>query len=334
MYHPTAIISPLSKIAENVSIGPYCIIHENAEIGEGTVLESHVVIHDRVFIGKNGYIGSGTVISAKSNDLNFWEPRKMPSYVTIGDNVFIQENCTLKGDIAMGHDVWLASHVVIHHGARIGNNCKIFSGAVLSAIPQDLKFSGEESTLVIGDRTVIRECATLNRGTKHRSTTLIGSDCLIMSYVHIAHDCIIGNNVILGNSVNMAGHVEIDDYAIIAGLCAIHQFVRIGKHVMVSGGSLIGRDIPPYIMAGRFPVKYEGVNRVGLIRRAFSTKQIDEIKDMYRILFCQGRAFSVAKELIESSSLDSAEKDEIVLFLNGVNRGIIKGMNGDEIDNS
>lgn len=323
---PLSVISPEAKIAEDVKIGPFCVIHEDVEIGKGTVIESHVEIHSGVRIGENCHISNGASLSGNAGRLEFWT-----NYAThqgnliIGDNVHIESHCSMHGEIHIGQGCWFGSNVVVHHGARIGNRCKIASGAIISSIPQDLKFEGEESTLTIGDNTVIREFATLNRGTKSSGTTIIGESCLIMAYVHVAHDCIIGNNVILVNSVNMAGHVQIDDFAIISGGTIIHQFVRIGKHVMVSGGSLVGRDIPPYIIAARYPVQYEGVNKVGLSRRGFSSAQIDNMQDAYRILFRSGHNFSNALAAIKANVQDSIEKDEILLFLSNATRGIIKG---------
>ncbi|MFN0204367.1 MAG: acyl-ACP--UDP-N-acetylglucosamine O-acyltransferase [Bacteroidia bacterium] len=246
-------------------------------------------------------------------------------HITLGNRVHIEPNCTLHGEIKIGDDVWLGSNVVIHHGARIGNKCKIHSGAVLSSIPQDLKFVGEESTLIIGDNTTVREFATLNRGTKYRGCTVIGSDCLIMAYTHVAHDCYIGNHVILVNAVNLAGHVEIDDYAVLGGMSAVHQFVKIGKHVMIGGGSLVTKDVPPYITAAREPVQYEGLNLTGLRRRGFSKETISHLQDIYRHLYQEGRNISQALEYIEQNVEDSAEKREILAFCHQATRGLIRG---------
>lgn len=323
---PLSVISPEAKIAEDVKIGPFCVIHGEVEIGKGSVIESHVEIFDGVRIGENCHISNGASLSGNVGRLEFWTNyASHKGNLIIGDNVHMESNCTMHGEVHIGKNSWFGSNVVVHHGARIGNNCKIASGAIIASIPQDLKFEGEESTLSIGDNTVIREFATLNRGTNHRGATIIGKDCLIMAYVHVAHDCVIGNNVILVNGVNMAGHVEIDDFAIISGSTIIHQFVRIGKHVMVSGGSLVGRDIPPYIIAARYPVQYEGVNRVGLSRRGFSSAQIDNMQDAYRILFRSGANFTNAVATIRANVPDSIEKDEILLFLSNAKRGLIKG---------
>ncbi len=329
MIHPSAVISPLSIIGEGVKVGPFCIIEAGVKVGNNTIIESHVKIGAGVSLGEDCFISTGCSLSADASRLAFWEEDKknQENHLFIGNRVHIEPYCTIHGDIYIGSFVWLGSNVVVHQGARIGNHCKIFSGASISAIPQDLKFEGEESTLCIGDYTVIREFATLNRGTKYNNTTIIGKHCLIMAYVHVAHDCIIGDNVILANSVNMGGHVQIEDYVVIGGMSAIHQFVKIGKHSMVSGGSLVGKDIPPFVNAGRFPVQYEGVNKIGLKRRGFSSEQINRMHDIYKILFCMGYAYSHAIQEIIDSIPDSPEKTDILLFLTAeVSRGIIKGI--------
>ena len=203
----------------------------------------------------------------------------------IGKNVTIDPFSTISSDVEIGDGTWVGSNVTIMDGARIGKNCKIFPGTVISAIPQDLKFEGEDSLVIIGDNTTIRECVTINRGTKALGYTKVGNNCLIMATAHIAHDCIIGDHVIIVNGCGVAGHVEIGDYAIIGGLSAIHQFSRIGKHVMVSGGSLIRKDIPPYIKVAREPMTYAGINSVGLRRRGLSNEKIIEIQNIYRVIF-------------------------------------------------
>ncbi|MBX7241383.1 MAG: acyl-ACP--UDP-N-acetylglucosamine O-acyltransferase [Bacteroidia bacterium] len=329
MVHPSAIISTESVIEKDVVIGPFCIIESGVTIKKGSVLESHIILKSGVTIGENCYISTGCSFSSDATRLDFRENKSTNSdhHVFVGNHVHFEPYSTVHGSVFIGNNVWFGSNVVIHHGARVGNYCKIFSGAIVGSIPQDLKFEGEESTLCIGDNTVVREFATLNRGTKHSNTTIIGKNCLIMAYVHVAHDCRIGDNVILANSVNMGGHVQIDDFVVVGGMAAIHQFVRIGKHAMVSGGSLIGKDIPPFVNAGRYPVQYEGINRVGLKRRNFSSDQLNRMHDIYRILFCMGYAHGHALEEIEKSIPESVEKNEIMLFLkSGENRGIIKGI--------
>jgi UDP-N-acetylglucosamine acyltransferase len=211
-------------------------------------------------------------------------------------------------------------------GARIGKNCRIFPGAVVSAPPQDMKYKGEPSTVTIGDNTIIRECVTLNRGTAlDKNTTTIGSNCLLMAYVHIAHDCVIGNNVIIANSVQLAGHIEVQDYAFIGGASAVHQFVSIGAHSIISGGSLVRKDVPPYTKAGREPLSYVGINSVGLRRRGFSSEQINEIQDIYRTIFLRKYNISRALDIIETEREATEIRDEIIDFIRNSNRAVMKG---------
>ena len=244
----------------------------------------------------------------------------------IGKNVTIDPFSTISSDVEIGDGTWVGSNVTIMDGARIGKNCKIFPGTVISAIPQDLKFEGEDSLVIIGDNTTIRECVTINRGTKALGYTKVGNNCLIMATAHIAHDCIIGDHVIIVNGCGVAGHVEIGDYAIIGGLSAIHQFSRIGKHVMVSGGSLIRKDMPPYIKA-REPMTYAGINSVGLRRRGMSNEKIIEIQNIYRVIFQMKMNVSQALAYAEKELASTPERDEILLFIQNSQRGIIKGYN-------
>ncbi len=255
MIHPHTYIHPNAKLATNVKIDPFSVIHPNVEIGEGT---------------------------------------------------------------------WIGSNVTIMEGARIGKNCRIFPGAVISAIPQDLKFEGEITTVEIGDNTTIREFVTINRGSKDRFTTKVGDNCLIMAYSHIAHDCIVGNNCIMSNNTQMAGHVVLGDNAILAGMCAIHQFVNIGQFSFVSGGSLVSKDVPPYIKAGRTPLSYAGVNSVGLKRKGFSVLQINQILDIYRIIYNKNLNTTQALNFIEEELPVTNERDEILTFIRESHRGIIK----------
>jgi UDP-N-acetylglucosamine acyltransferase len=252
----------------------------------------------------------------------------------IAPNVVIEPFATIDKNVEIGEGTRIGSNVTILEGARIGKNCNIFPGAVISAIPQDLKFAGEDSLAIIGDNTTIREFVTVNRGTKSKGKTVIGNNCLLMTYVHVAHDCVIGDKVILVNSVQVAGEVKIDDWAIVGGLSAIHQFVHIGSHVMVAGGTLVGKDIPPYIKAAREPVSYAGVNSIGLRRRNFSNDQIRDIQDIYRFLFQKGLNNSQAIERIEAEMPASNERDEIILFVKNSQRGIIKGYHPDNNLNS
>ncbi len=248
----------------------------------------------------------------------------------IGKNVTIDPFTMIHDDVIIGDDSWIGSNVTIFPGARIGKNCKIFPGAVISAVPQDLKFSGEATTAEIGDNTVIRECVTINRGTKALGKTVIGSDNLLMAYVHVAHDCVVGNHCILANGVTLAGHITIEDFAIIGGLSAIHQFVRIGSHVMISGGSLVRKDVPPFVKAAHEPLSYVGINAVGLRRRGFSPDKISEIQNIYRILFVQGLSNTHALEALNTQIAPSEERDQVLNFVRSSSRGIMKGYSHDE----
>ena len=250
----------------------------------------------------------------------------------IGKGVTIDPFTVIHDDVEIGDESWIGSSVTIFPGARIGKKCRIFPGAVISAIPQDLKFEGEITTAEIGDGTTIREFVTVNRGTKALGKTVIGKGNLLMAYVHIAHDCVIGNNCILANGATLAGHIVIDDFAIIGGLSAIHQFVHVGSHVMISGGSLIKKDVPPFVKAAREPLAYVGLNSVGLKRRGFNQETISQIQDIYRIIFQKGYNNSQALQIIESDVKPSAERDEIISFMKTSTRGILKGYsaNGSE----
>ena len=245
----------------------------------------------------------------------------------IARNVVIEPFVTIEKDVEIGSGTWIGSNVTIMEGARIGKNCRIFPGAVISAIPQDLKFEGEKSLTIIGDNCTIRECATINRGTSASGKTIVGNNCLIMAYAHIAHDCVIGNNCVIVNSVALGGHVTIGDYAIIGGLSAIHQFVSVGKHAMVSGGSLVRKDVPPYIKAAREPLSFVGINSIGLRRRGFSDDKIKEIQAIFRILFQNNNNNTQALLKIETEINASPERDEIISFVQNSGRGIMKGYN-------
>jgi UDP-N-acetylglucosamine acyltransferase len=244
----------------------------------------------------------------------------------IAQNVTVEPFTTIYKDVEIGEGSWIGPNVTIMAGARIGKNCQIYPGAVISAPPQDLKYKGEPSTVEIGDYTVIRECVTLNRGTAlDKNTTAIGKNCLIMAYVHIAHDCAIGNNVIIVNSVQLAGHIEVQDYAFIGGASAVHQFVKVGAHAMISGGSLVRKDVPPYTKAGREPLAYCGINSIGLRRRGFTNEKINEIQEIYRNIYLRGMNNADAVELIEVEMAPTKERDEILHFIKSSERGIMKG---------
>ncbi len=245
----------------------------------------------------------------------------------IADNVVIDPFVTIHADVEIGEGTHVMSGVTIFKGSRIGKHCRIFPGASIGAIPQDLKFEGEETLTYIGDNTTIREYVTINKGTKALGYTKVGSNVLLMAYVHLAHDCVVEDHCILANSVQVAGHVFIGEHAILGGSALVHQFVKIGKHSMIGGGSLVRKDVPPYTKAAREPLSYEGVNSVGLRRRGFSIEKITEIQDIYRTLFVKGLNNSKAVKLIETEFLPTGERDEILAFLKDSDRGIMKGYN-------
>jgi UDP-N-acetylglucosamine acyltransferase len=243
----------------------------------------------------------------------------------IAPNVRIDPFTTIHKNVEIGEGTWIGSNVTIMEGARIGKNCQIFPSSVISAIPQDLKYKGEDTVTIIGDNTTIRECVTINRGTTDRSETRIGNNCLIMAYSHIAHDCQVGNYCVFSNNTTLAGHIIVGDYVVLAGLTAVQQFVRIGSHSFVTGGSLVRKDIPPYVKAAREPLSYVGVNSVGLKRRGYSTEKINQILDIYRILFVRGYNVSKALSIIETDIPVSDERDEILSFVRETGKGIMKG---------
>lgn len=243
----------------------------------------------------------------------------------IARNVVIEPFVTVHKNVEIEEGTWIGSNVTIMEGARIGKNCRIYPGAVISAIPQDLKFGGEDTTTEIGDNTTVRECATINRGTVDKYKTVVGSNCLIMAYVHIGHDCLIGDYCILGNSTQLAGHVHIENYAIFGGACAVQQFTKIGAHAYIGGGSLVRKDVPPFTKAAREPLSYCGINSVGLRRRGFSNEKISEIQEIYRNVFLKGINNSKALNMVELEMPPSKEKDLIIDFIRNSDRGIMKG---------
>ncbi|MEE9348922.1 MAG: acyl-ACP--UDP-N-acetylglucosamine O-acyltransferase [Flavobacteriaceae bacterium] len=243
----------------------------------------------------------------------------------IARNVVVEPFTTIHNNVVIGSGTWIGSNVTIMEGARIGENCRIFPGAVISAIPQDLKFEGEDSLVIIGDNVTIREGVTINRGTKAYGKTVIGDHCLIMATAHIAHDCILKNNVIIVNGVLLAGHVTVGEYAIIGGLSGVHQFIHIGAHAMVSGGSLVRKDVPPFVKAAKEPLSYVGINSIGLRRREFSPTKIHEIQDIYRILYQRNNNTTQAVGVIGAEKEATPERDLILEFIRNSKRGIMKG---------
>lgn len=239
-------------------------------------------------------------------------------------NVTVEPFAYIAGNVIIGDGTWVGPNSSIMDGARIGKNCRIFPSSVISAIPQDMKFIGEETTAEIGDNTVIREGATVNRGTAASGKTVIGNNCLIMINSHVGHDCFIGNHCILGNGTGLAGEVKVDDWAIISAGTLVHQFSRIGGHVMIGGGSKVRVDVPPFIKADRDPLKYLGLNIVGLTRRGFEKERIDMIHNIYRVLYQNGLNISQALDFIEKEFVTSSDKEYIIEFIRKSERGIIR----------
>jgi len=243
----------------------------------------------------------------------------------IGENVTVSPFVTIEKDVVIGENTYIYPNAVILNGARIGKNCRIFPGAVIAAIPQDLKFRGEDTTAEIGDNTTVRECVTVNRGTVARGKTVVGNNCLLMAYSHVAHDCFLRDYVILGNTTQLAGEVEVDDYAILSGGTLVHQFSKIGMHAMTQGGARVGKDVPPYIIVGRDPISYSGINVVGLRRRGFENDKILSIQEIYRVLYQSGMNNKEAVKYIEENIPVSKEKEIIITFIANSQRGIVRG---------
>jgi len=243
----------------------------------------------------------------------------------IAKNVVIEPFATIHNNVIIGDGTWIGSNVTIMEGARIGKNCSIYPGAVISAIPQDIKFQDEETTVIIGDNTTLREYVTINRGTIDRGKTVLENNCLIMAYCHIAHDCIVGNNCIFSNNSTLAGHVTVGDFTILAGMTAVHQFCTLGQHAFITGGSLVRKDVPPYVKGAREPMSYVGINSIGLRRRGFKSEKIKEIQNIYRILYQKNYNNTQAARIIEADMEATTERDEILQFIKKSKRGIMKG---------
>ncbi len=244
----------------------------------------------------------------------------------LAEGVIVEPFSTIYEDVVIGARTKIHPHVTIYPGTRIGEDCEIFPGAVIGVIPQDLKFDGEYTTVEIGNNTKIRECVTIHRGTKDRLKTSIGDNCLLMTYVHVAHDCKIGNNVILASYVGLSGHVIIDDFAILEGKVAAQQFAHIGAHTFIGGASLIRKDIPPFIKAAREPLTFAGVNSEGLRRRGYSDQEVREIEDLYRLLYVQNNNISKGIEVIKETMIDTPIRKIILDFVESSDKGIIRGM--------
>lgn len=243
----------------------------------------------------------------------------------IGRDVYIGPFTTIYDDVEVGDGTHISPNVTIFSGSRIGKNCKIFPGAVIAAIPQDLKFSGEYTTVEIGDNTTIRECVTINRGTTDKLKTTVGNNCLLMAYSHIAHDAAVGNNCILANNATVAGHVVIEDFVVIEGVVAIQQFVRIGQHAFIAGGSLVRKNVPPFVKAAREPLSFAGINAVGMRRRGIAENVVKQVEDLYRIIYVLNKNTSKALEIVEAEIPASAEKTSIIDFIKSSEKGIMRG---------
>ena len=243
----------------------------------------------------------------------------------IGKDVTISNFSTIYDDVEIGDGTWIGPNVTIFPGARIGKNCKIFPGAVIAAVPQDLKFAGEYTTVEMGDNNVIRECCTINRGTAASGKTVVGSNNLLMAYVHVAHDCVVGDNCVLANNATLAGHITLGDYVILGGKTACLQFIHIGSHVITQGGSLIDKDIPPFVKAARYPIQYCGVNSLGLQRRGFSSESINRISDIYRSIFVKGLTVTDAVEQVKELYGHTDEGKQILAFIGNADTGLLSG---------
>ena len=242
----------------------------------------------------------------------------------LGANVTVEPFAYIAGKVTVGDGTWIGPNAVINDGAVIGRDCKIFSGAVIAGIPQDLKFRGEETTAVIGDRTMIRECATVNRGTAAKNTTIVGSDTLIMAYAHVGHDCVVGSHCVIANRVSLAGEVHVGDWVVIGGHAAIHQWTRIGAHAMIQGGALLGQDLPPFVIVRNDTLRFAGINKIGLSRRGFTPERIDEIHAACRILFQSGLNYMNGCDEVERTVPQSPDRDQLLEFIRTSQRGIIK----------
>jgi UDP-N-acetylglucosamine acyltransferase len=242
----------------------------------------------------------------------------------LGKDVTVEPFAYIAGNVVIGEGTWIGPNSTIMDGAIIGKNCKIFPSAVVSGIPQDLKFVGEDSTAEIGDNTTLREGVTVNRGTAAVGKTVIGNNCLLMAYSHIGHDCVLGNYCIIGNTTGLAGEVKVDDWAILSGGTLVHQFAHIGAHVMIGGGSKVRTDVPPFIKADRDPLSYLGLNSVGLTRRGFEKERIDEIHNIYRAIYQSNMNITQALMYVEENFKSSPDRDYIIEFIRKSERGIIR----------
>ncbi len=243
---------------------------------------------------------------------------------SLGKNVTVEPFAYIAGDVVIGDDSWIGPNATVLDGTRMGSNCNVFPGAVISGIPQDMKFAGEETIAQIGNNCTFREGATINRGTRALGKTIIGNNCLMMANSHVAHDCILGDNIILVNNVMLGGEVQLDDYVIMGGGSAAHQFTRVGAHAMISGGAMFKKDIPPYVIINNEPVGFAGLNKIGLKRRGFTQQQTDEIEEIYKIIYLSGRNVSQAMQYLKENFKHTEELNYIIDFISNSKRGILK----------
>jgi len=246
------------------------------------------------------------------------------SKAELGDNISIGPFSIIEDDVTIGDNCEIKSSVVLADGTVLGKGVRVFHGAAIGSVPQDLKFGGEKTKAIVGDNTTIREFVTFNRGTKYHNRSECGKNCLIMAYAHIAHDCLVGDNVIMANSVNLAGHVEIDDFAILGGILPVHQFVKIGAHSMIGGGYRVQQDVVPYALVGGYPLRIVGVNKIGLSRRGFTDEAIKTLHKAFRILFHSKLNTSQAIDKIKSEMEIIPELQNVLDFISNSDRGIIK----------
>lgn len=244
----------------------------------------------------------------------------------IGKNVTIDAFASVLGNAVIGDNTHIHSNAMIYPDTTIGSGCQIFPGAIIGIVSQDLKYKGEPTTTTVGNNTIIREYVTIHKGTADRMTTSVGNNCLLMAYVHVAHDCIIGNNVIIANSVGLSGHITVEDFAIIEGMCGTQQFITIGAHSFVAGFSQIRKSVPPFVRCAREPMQFIGVNTIGLSRRGFDKEVIRQIEDIYRLIFVRGHNMTNALEIIEQEIENTPIRNQIVSFIKNQKDGIIKGI--------
>ncbi len=243
----------------------------------------------------------------------------------LADDVLVEAHSVIDDNVRISAGCRISSCVRIHSGASLGEGVRVFHGAAIGGEPQDLKYGGEPTEVLIGDKTVIREFCTVNRGTVSTGKTTVGKNCLLMAYSHVAHDCTIGDNVIMANSVNLAGHVTVEDWAILGGMVPVHQFVRIGRHCMIGGGWRVPKDVAPYILAGGQPLRYFGLNAVGLKRRGFSVETCANLRKAYRLLFRSKLNTKQALIEIENELGTVPEVRNILEFVGKSRRGLLAG---------